>query len=116
MSTAKQSYDFSGLFEAELLLELMLRFWQHPLAEDVSFRNWLLDGTSEALRQSLEGTTLLEDIKPEDMNFIAAMWYVEWCALNTATTDAISLQRQQWLETVRRTLPSCFCDPSDLLD
>jgi len=114
MSTAKQSYDFSGLFEAELVLELMLRFWQHPLAEDASFRNWLLEGASEALRQSAEGAKLLEYLKPEDVNFVAAVWYVEWCAVGASQTDEVSVRRQQWLETIRRILPSCFCDSSDL--
>jgi len=116
MSTAQQSHDFSGLFEAEVLVELMLRFWRHPLAEDATYRNWLIEGASEALRESIGGTRLLEGLEPQDVNFVAAVWYVEWCAVEAAPPDELTPQRQEWLQTVRRALPSCFCDPGDLAE
>ena len=34
---AEASLEFTGLFEVEVLLELMLRFWGHPLADNRKF-------------------------------------------------------------------------------
>ena len=48
MSIARASLKLSGLFEAELLLELMLRYWNHPLADDRDFRNNLLENAAES--------------------------------------------------------------------
>jgi hypothetical protein len=53
---------FSGLYEAELLIELMLRHWQHPLAEDGEFRNNLLEGAADVLRSCVAGQPALEGI------------------------------------------------------
>src|SRR5262249_32867695 len=110
MSVAKKCLAFSGLFEAELLVELMLRHWQHPSAADSDFRNELLEGAAQVLRASLGGETLLHDLPPEQMNFIAAVWYVEWYALGSGAEDPQG-QRQAWLDAVRRSVPSCFCPP-----
>jgi hypothetical protein len=112
-SVAKKCLAFSGLFEAELLLELMLRFWEHPLAADRDFRNELLEGTAEALRSSIAGQQLIAEIPPAHMNFVAAVWYVEWSAASDETGDA-QTKRRVWLDKVRRAVPSCFCAPDDL--
>lgn len=45
-SIAKACLQMTGLFEAELLTELMLRFWNHPLAEDEDFRSSLLEAAA----------------------------------------------------------------------
>ena len=37
MSIAKESLRMTGLFEAEVLVELMLRHWKHLLATDRDF-------------------------------------------------------------------------------
>jgi hypothetical protein len=66
-SVAKKCLAFSGLFEAELLLELMLRFWEHPLAADRDFRNDLLENAADALRSSISGQQLIEEIPPVHM-------------------------------------------------
>jgi hypothetical protein len=116
MSTADQSLRLTGTFEAELLVELMLRFWQHPWAEDREFRNSLLESAAEALRASVAGQILVADVSPPNMNLVAAVWYVEWAAVADATergTDELQ-RRQDWLDRLRRAIPSCFCDP-DLL-
>jgi hypothetical protein len=112
MSLAKKSLRYSGLFEAELLVELMLRYWQHPQAEDRYFRNQLLENAAEVLRDCVAGTRLMESIRPEHMNLVAAVWYAEWSALNSPAPPGESApEREAWLERVRHALPSCFCDP-----
>ena len=113
MSLAEQSLAFSGLFEAELLLELMLRYWEHPLAEDTDFRNELLEGTAGVLRSCVSGQKVMEDISPEQMSFIASAWYVEWNTVTTGEEDQEG-KRRAWLESVRKAVPSCFCPPESL--
>lgn len=112
---AKKCLAFTSLFEAELLVRLMLRTWGHPWADDEEFANGLLEDASEALRHAIRGETLIEGIPPAGLNFVAAVWYAEQCAVETGGIDpAIVEARKAWLATVRRTLPSCFCDPTDL--
>jgi hypothetical protein len=51
------------------------------------------------------------------MNFVAAVWYAEWAALQSGYADVPDHERHQreaWLEVVRHSLPSCFCDQDDL--
>ena len=113
MSIAKRCLAFSGLFEAELLLELMLRYWQHPRASEQEFRNELLEGAADALRACVAGQQLMADLRPKETNFIAAAWYVEWSALESGAEDPQGLRRA-WLERVQRAIPSCFCSPDQL--
>src|SRR5436309_12630126 len=105
MSLAKRCLAFSGLFEAEVLIELMLRYWAHPLAADKDFRNELLEGAAGVLRSSVSGQHMIEDIPPEQMNFIAAVWYVEWNALTGGAEDPQG-ERSAWLEIVHKSIPS----------
>ncbi|MBN1972849.1 MAG: hypothetical protein JW787_04375 [Sedimentisphaerales bacterium] len=118
MSIVKDSLKFCSVFEGELLVELMLRYWKHPLAEDVEFRNALLENAAKALRLSIEGTNLIEGLPPNYMSFIAALWYVEWSFLQNASADEIQeselQQREAWLNAVQHAVPSCFCNPNDL--
>src|SRR5271169_4724874 len=113
MSVAEGCLAFSGLFEAEVLVELMLRFWAHPHAADDEFRNNLLEGAADALRSCVAGEKILEEVPASETNFIAAMWYVEWSALASGSDDPQG-QRQAWLEKIRKSLPSCFCPLDDL--
>jgi hypothetical protein len=113
MSVAKKCLGFSGLYEAELLLELMLRFWHHPLAADADFRNELLEGTCEVLRSCVAGQKLMQDIPPDQMNFVASAWYVEWSSVSGGAEDPDG-RRQAWLDNVRQAIPSCFCSPDSL--
>jgi hypothetical protein len=113
MSVAKKCLAFSGLFEAELLIELMLRYWSHPLAADEEFRNELLEGAAHVLRSCVGGHQALEDIPAKQMNFVAAVWYVEWRSLNDGADDP-NRRRRKWLEQLRQSLPSCFCPPDSL--
>lgn len=113
MSIARQSLAFTGLFEAELLTELMLRFWQHPLAGDSEFRNELLEKAAEALRRALAGTAIMEDVSAENTNFVAAIWYVEWSA-TLELRDEFAGKRRDWLDALRRSVPGCFCNQGDL--
>lgn len=114
MNIAQKSLELTGLFEAEVLIELMLRFWQHPFAADREFRNDLLERTAEVLRTAVAGTQIMQDIEPQNTNFIAAAWYSEWAAVQDVS-DGVRQERAAWLERVRRALPSCFCNPGDLL-
>ena len=113
MSVPKKCLAFSGLFEAELLVELMLRYWHHPWAADGEFRNNLLEGACEALRSSIAGERFMEDIPSEQMNFVAAVWYVEWSAVSNGAEDPQG-ERQAWLDKIRQAIPSCFCPPETL--
>jgi hypothetical protein len=91
----------------------MLRYWHHPWAEDREFRNGLLESAAEALRASVAGEVLMADVLPQDMNLVAAVWYVEWAALADAAEHGTGecQRRQDWLKRVRHAVPSCFCDP-----
>jgi len=115
-SIAKACLRLTGLFEAELLTELMLRYWDHPLADDAEYRNALLEATAEVLRASAEGEKLFDDLQPHNVNFVAAMCYAE--SLTVASPGEISAKerrlRKQWLTKVQKAIPSCFCNP-DLL-
>jgi hypothetical protein len=112
-SIAQKCLQLSGLFEAELLVELMLRYWEHPLAQDKDFRNNLLERTVEALRASIDGQVLIEGVPPAKMNLISAIWYAEWSDLSQVDEDPAG-KRKDWLEKLRRAIPSCFCDPGNL--
>ena len=47
------------------------------------------------------------------MNFVAAIWYAEWSHVQDSHDPDVQA-RSEWLQKVRRSLPSCFCDPDDL--
>lgn len=102
--------ELSGLFEAELLVELMLRFWMHPFADDRDFRNQLLESAAEHLKSSVEGRTLIADIPSSDFNLVMAIWYAEWVDIGSKA----SKDRLAWLESVKRAIPSCFSGQADL--
>jgi len=114
MSTiAKKSFAMTGLFEAEVLTELLLWRWEHPLRNDREFRRALLEDAATALRQAIDGEALCEEIPAEETNLIAALYFVEWSALQSGAEDADG-SRRQWLVKLRRSLPSCFCAQEDL--
>jgi hypothetical protein len=112
-SIASQCLALSGLFEAEVLVELMLRYWSHPFANDQEFRNQLLESAVECLQASVDGKLLMEDMPPDKMNLVAAIWYAEWTSIVGDGAESVG-ERQHWLETVKRSIPSCFCDPGTL--
>jgi len=115
-SIAKACLQLTGLFEAELLTELILRFWNHPLADDPSFRSSLLEAASAALRASIDGERLFEDLEPKNVNLVAALWYAESIAMSgeQGSNDPQLGLRRKWLDTLLRALPSCFCNPDEL--
>ncbi|MDP6445675.1 MAG: hypothetical protein QGG36_22115 [Pirellulaceae bacterium] len=115
-STAERSLDICQLFEAEVLLHLLLTQWQHPLASDDEFRNALLESATDALRSACDGARLIDDIPPHQMNFIAAVWCVESQQVAAAGAAAAHCeQRLAWLDQIQRALPSCFCNPELLM-
>lgn len=113
-SIAKKSLEFTSLFEAELLVGLLLWKWGHPLAGDEEFANTLLEEASIALREAMAGKQLIESVPASQLNFVAAVWYAEQCGIERVDESKMVESRRAWLSAVRRALPSCFCDPSDL--
>ncbi len=115
-NNAKQCLGICPLFEAELLLELMFRYWSHPYADNKEYRSSLLESATELLMRASDtncNEVFFRGMPTQDMNFVSAVWYVEWNSVQDSVEDRNS--RQRWLEKVRKSLPSCFCD-TDLLD
>lgn len=113
-SNAARSFAFCSMFESELLTWLMLRNWNHPLAEDEDHRSELLENATEVLRAASEGPedqVFVEEMPARDMNLVSAIWYVEYLAIEdtASSNDPGIAQRRQWLNEIRQTLPSCFC-------
>jgi hypothetical protein len=112
-SIAEKSLAAAGLFEAEVLTELLLWRWDHPSKNDMGFRESLLEDAAHALRRAVAGEQLIESVPAAEMSLIAAIYYVEWSWLSSGDNDPDGA-RQRWLDHVRRSLPSCFCSQSDL--
>src|SRR6516162_6656560 len=111
MSTAQESYRLTGLYEAELLVELMLRYWEHPLADDRDYRQNLLETAAEVLQSSIDGVQLHPNLKPDEMNLVAAIWFAESTSLQADPPQSASeaSARENWLRKIEKKLPSCFC-------
>jgi hypothetical protein len=109
---AQVSLDFTGLYESELLTELMLRFWKHPSADDADFRYTVLETAAEALRASVAGQSLIEGLPPDQMNIVSAIWFAEFNRIEN-DPDMSSEEKsavEDWLSKLRRSVPACFCD------
>ena len=113
-STAVRCLQFTSLFEAEALVQLMLERWRHPLAFDQTYACELVEDAREILRQSVDGERLLEDVEPEHVSFITAVWYIEWNTVSNDPGIEDARARTSWLDQVRHAFPSCFCNPTDL--
>ncbi len=114
-SIAQKSLQICQLFEAELLLELMLRYWRHPYADDREFRGQLIENVTGVLEEAVRGTCFIEGMAPSSMNFVAAVYYAEVRALEDADDPPEQRRlRIEWLTALRHALPSCFCDPEML--
>ena len=109
-NSVERALRFTGTFESELLLELMLRYWKHPFAEDAEFRSNLLGTVSDILLASHNGETLIEGLSPEDMNFVSAVWYCEHLAEDGGQVE----DRQRFADVLRRSVPGCFVDEDDI--
>lgn len=109
-NNAKRCLAICPLFEAELLLELMLRHWGHPFTGDNAFQQSVLESAAELLVTASDETCselFIEGLPANDMNFVSAVWYVEWCGVQDDDRERDS--RHKWLTDVRHALPSCFC-------
>lgn len=114
-STAAESLRFTALFEAEVLTQLLLDRWGHPSAKSSEYAQELLEQAADILRQSARGIGFIENVEPSDMNYIAAAWYAEWSSVANDPSSDPGGRRRAWLDAVRRTFPSCFCDPNELI-
>ncbi len=101
-SVAQSSFAITGLFEAEVLVKLILEKWGHPFVADANFANDLLENAAEVLQLAIGGQHLIEGLPPEHMNLIAAMWYVEWAA----TQDENVPCRAERLDSLGKLRPS----------
>lgn len=119
-SVAQRSFLICNLFESEILVWLLLRNWNHPLAEDEEYRSNLLEAATSVLdAAATPGCTevFISELPARDMNLIAAIWYAESCALQQPDSTKNANQRQlrkEWLNHIRKFLPSCFCPADDL--
>lgn len=110
----------SSLFESEVLVWLMLRNWNHPLADDKRFHSALLETATEVLVEAAASgceQVFVQGMPARDMNLISALWYAESCALedrDSYTNQSEKEERLEWLDSVKHSLPSCFC-PLDAL-
>jgi hypothetical protein len=95
---------------------LLLRHWNHPLADDADFRAALLESAAEVLRSSAAGEVIFADLEPENVNFVAAVWRAESVSLSSAGEVASDerAQREKWLDSLLKSIPSCFCNPNEL--
>ncbi len=98
---------------------LLLRNWHHPLAEDEDFRVQLLETATAVLDTAAKGArdcVFIEGMPASDMNLVAALWYAENRALEDVQNESGEeiAARLDWLEAVRRGLPSCFCPQDNL--
>jgi len=107
-------FNVTGTFEYELLIELMLRHWNHPLADESEYRNELLEAVAELLARASQGTSF-GDMPAHETNLVYAVWFIESESIGHDDHSAILVLRKQWLDAVRRALPSCFCS-QDLLE
>lgn len=114
LNLPKILYNIAGTFEFELLIELILRYWEHPFADDPEFRNTLFEEAAVVLRQSSDGVSFGE-LPPKEVNLVFAIWHVESSFVSNETNLETKKMREKWLATIKQRLPSCFCS-QDLLD
>jgi hypothetical protein len=114
MSIVDKCLSFTGLFEAEILTELLLWRWDHPLKDDAEFRNDLLESAAAALEEAAEGQKLFDELPAAETNLVAAIYFAEWSALNLGSEDPGG-RRKAWLSQFRAAIPSCFHPQRDLL-
>lgn len=116
MSIAELALRFTGAFEAEVLVELLLRHYQHPMADDEGFKNNLLETAATILETSVKGEQYLEGLDPSNMNLIAAVWMAENLSLVEGEDQHNDLHdfRKKWLQDIRHVFPSCFCNQNML--
>lgn len=109
---ASTSLEFTGLYESELLVQLMLRYWNHPRAEDANFGNDLLELAAESLRAAVAGHQLIEGLPPDQMNLVSAVWFAEWNRISNDPDlgDDQRTAARTWLTTLRHSIPGSFCD------
>lgn len=114
-TNAERSFVLCSMFESEVLIWLLLKHWHHPFANNGEYRTSLLENATAVLdaARSGESIELIPELPSKDMNLIAAIWYAEMCTL--AENDAESEKRNDFLRSVRRQFPSCFCDSDQFL-
>jgi hypothetical protein len=118
-NNAERSLSICYLFESEILVWLLLRNWNHPFADDLEYRNGLLESATEMLTAASaqeNQESFIQGVPDCDLNFIAAVWYAEFVAVQDSAADQsnVAKKRRRWLTDVKQTLPSCFCATDDL--
>lgn len=108
-------FNITGTFEYELLIELILRHWQHPFATDENYRNEIMESVALLLSNAAKKKFPIDDMQQNEVNLVFALWYIESLLVINEQDVKLKKIRQQWLSTINHALPSCFCD-QDLLD
>ena len=83
-NNAKRSLAMCPLFESEVLVHLMLLNWEHPFANDETYRQNILETATEVLTVAASDShahVFIDGIKGKDMIFISAVWYAEFVAV-----------------------------------
>ena len=107
LNLPKILYSLTGTFEFELLIELMLKYWEHPFADHPEFRNTLYEEVAVILRESSNGVRYGE-LPPKQVKLVFAVWHVESSFVVNDSNPETKKLREEWLSTIRRRLPSCF--------
>jgi len=113
LNLPKILYQITGTFEYELLIELLLRNFNHPLADDTEFRNTIIETVAELLNRASKGETF-GNMQASHTNIVYSVWFVESDYVKRQSDPPFKEQRLDWLNKIKRSMPSCFCS-QDLL-
>ena len=87
------------------------------LNRGADFRQCLLEAAAGVLKASVQGQQLLQELPAQQMNLVAAVWSAEASSLDAQPNSSGENfdKRREWSDTIRRAIPSCFCNV-DLLE
>ena len=113
LNLPKILYQVTGTFEFELLIELLLRNFEHPLAYDSEYRNTVVESVAEILNRASQGEAF-GSMQPSHTNIVYSVWWVESRMIVQESEHKVKAKRRKFLDAMKRSLPSCFCDQDQL--
>lgn len=111
-SVSQILFDFTSTFEFELFVFLIMDKWGHPHADVDEYKNEFLEQIAEVLRSAIDGEQHIATLPSDEMNLVAAAWYVEQIKQELPSDERIQIT--VWCNKIRSSLPSCFCATKDL--